>query len=155
VWEPSEVEFVLIVITTIAAVAAALFAAPAALREANTFLRPPPFTLTGRTPTDVVVLTRTGRKPVQLRGTWIFDYGQIPVNSANPYSDWRVMRKGDSLVLDVSGVTPGDELLVDYRVITKGETARLEAAPEDRELRNQLELEREGQVHEVWTHSVI
>ncbi|MDJ0361546.1 hypothetical protein [Rhodococcus sp. H29-C3] len=148
-------ELSLIIVTAIAAVAAAIFAAPAGLRDAKAFLRPPPFTLTGRTPTDVVVLTRTGRKPVQLRGTWIFDYGQIPVNSANPHSDWRTLRKGDYLVLNVSGVMPGDELLVDYRVITKKEAARLDAAPGDRELRNQLELEREGQVHETWTHSVI
>lgn len=145
-----------VILGTVGAVAAAIFAAPSFIREIKAALRrAEPFALSERKPSGVAVLTRTGKKPVQLQAVWVFDHGQIPCTDARADADWRVMHKGDFLVLDVNNVVPGDHLLVDFREISGDETKEIEQSTQNRRLRQRLEIERQDRTYERWSHAVL
>ncbi|WP_143544491.1 MULTISPECIES: hypothetical protein [unclassified Rhodococcus (in: high G+C Gram-positive bacteria)] len=145
-----------VILGTVGAVAAAIFGAPAFIREVAAWLRrPEPFSLSERKPSGVAVLTRTGGKPVQLQAAWVFNHGQIPCTDARVDADWRVMHRGDFLVLDVNDVVPGDHLLVDFREISGDEVKEIEQSTQSRRLRQRLEIEREERTYERWSHAVL
>lgn len=79
---------------------------------------------------DVVVLVRTRWPSVVIRTVWVFGHRTLVTRDAAATPDFRQLDTGGELFLDVSGLQPGETVIVEWRRLRRRDRKARSRAPQ-------------------------
>ncbi|MGW6660470.1 hypothetical protein [Rhodococcus sp. NPDC055024] len=116
--------------------------------------RKEPFVLTPEK-IGIAHLVRIQKKPMQIKGTFVFGHSPVHPTYNVGTSQKRVLRRNQRLVLDVRSIPAGDVVTVHYRKLGRRDVELDKKITESRELRVKRNAQRYrlADNHDAWEQS--